>query len=323
MPSHHHMSIVTHTHSWTILRGSFVYKLAVASCFSQNLFLTVAPAPFFSKDAHWFDHTPAGWKWFRQSFSRWICENSVFKSQQCCLVRSISSYCGPENFSGFLLLWLLSLQQSLPAIITATFSYILLRLLTNYHLFLIFSFSLFSSSSPPSIFSHLLTFLFKLKLPLFPPDFLFKILYFYIFISGHYIFFFPFPALILLIICLYLLFPPGTLSPLFLRHALFLLLSLLLLIISSLSSPFYLPLSPWSPPPPFPTPPSISAFGLLRFQRYKWRRADCFLGNLPLIITGGEAQGNVGGAETNGKLDFFTELEWGGGSIYWQAINRP
>lgn len=31
--------------------------------------------------------------------------------------------------------------------------------------------------------------------------------------------------------------------------------------------------------------------------------------NLPLIITGGEAGGNVGGTETNGKLDFFTELE--------------
>lgn len=43
-------------------------------------------------------------------------------------------------------------------------------------------------------------------------------------------------------------------------------------------------------------------------------------GNLPLIITGGEARGNVGGAETNGKLDFFTELERGGGDPY---IDKP
>lgn len=44
-------------------------------------------------------------------------------------------------------------------------------------------------------------------------------------------------------------------------------------------------------------------------------------GNLPLIITGGEARGNVGEAETNGKLDFFTELESGGmGDPY---IDKP
>lgn len=34
-------------------------------------------------------------------------------------------------------------------------------------------------------------------------------------------------------------------------------------------------------------------------------------GNLPLIITGGDARCSVGLAQTNGKLDFFTELEWG------------
>lgn len=44
-------------------------------------------------------------------------------------------------------------------------------------------------------------------------------------------------------------------------------------------------------------------------------------GNLPLIITGGEARGNVGKAEPNGKLDFFTELESGGmGDPY---IDKP
>lgn len=43
-------------------------------------------------------------------------------------------------------------------------------------------------------------------------------------------------------------------------------------------------------------------------------------GNLPLIITGGEAWGNVDGAETNGKLDFFTELERGGEDPY---IDKP
>lgn len=43
-------------------------------------------------------------------------------------------------------------------------------------------------------------------------------------------------------------------------------------------------------------------------------------GNLPLIITGGEARGNVDRKETNGKLDFFTELEQGGEDLY---IDKP
>lgn len=59
--------------------------------------------------------------------------------------------------------------------------------------------------------------------------------------------------------------------------------------------------------------PPLSILCLLPIKISKIQMAAGWLlsGNLPLIITGGEARCSVGLAETNGKLDFFTELEWG------------
>lgn len=47
-------------------------------------------------------------------------------------------------------------------------------------------------------------------------------------------------------------------------------------------------------------------------------------GILPLIITGAESLGDFGGAETNRKLDFFSELQQGGWRGCWDPyIDEP
>lgn len=68
-------------------------------------------------------------------------------------------------------------------------------------------------------------------------------------------------------------------------------------------------------PPPLPTSLHLLAICLPLIKISKIQMAAGWLlsGNLPLIITGGAARRSVGLAETNGKLDFFTELEWGVG----------
>lgn len=52
---------------------------------------------------------------------------------------------------------------------------------------------------------------------------------------------------------------------------------------------------------------------LIKISKIQMAAGWLLSGNLPLIITGGAARRSVGLAETNGKLDFFTELEWGVG----------
>lgn len=66
-------------------------------------------------------------------------------------------------------------------------------------------------------------------------------------------------------------------------------------------------------PPPLPTSlhPLTICLLLIKISKIQMAAGWLLSGNLPLIITGGEARRSVGLAETNGKLDFFTELEWG------------
>lgn len=66
-------------------------------------------------------------------------------------------------------------------------------------------------------------------------------------------------------------------------------------------------------PPPLPTSlhPLTICLLLIKISKIQMAAGWLLSGNLPLIITGGEARCSVGLAETNGKLDFFTELEWG------------
>lgn len=91
------------------------------------------------------------------------------------------------------------------------------------------------------------------------------------------------------------------LSPCLLSSLLSTCLSLTPHLLLVLISPFILP---------FTSPLCLQ---LIKISKIQMAAGWLLSGSLPLIITGGEARGNVGGAETNGKLDFFTELEWGGG----------
>lgn len=88
---------------------------------------------------------------------------------------------------------------------------------------------------------------------------------------------------------------------------------LLCLIIPYSSSSTALLCSISSFPPPLPNSlhPLTICLLLIKISKIQMAAGWLLSGNLPLIITGGEARRSVGLAETNGKLDFFTELEWG------------
>lgn len=78
--------------------------------------------------------------------------------------------------------------------------------------------------------------------------------------------------------------------------------------------------------PPPTTTTILLCLRLIKISKIQMAAGWLLSGNLPLIITGGDAWGKVGGAETNGKLDFFTELEWGGGihilTSHQQAVDQ-
>lgn len=86
------------------------------------------------------------------------------------------------------------------------------------------------------------------------------------------------------------------------------------------------PLFPFNPLPPPTTTTILLCLRLIKISKIQMAAGWLLSGNLPLIITGGDAWGKVGGAETNGKLDFFTELEWGGGihilTSHQQAVDQ-
>lgn len=91
------------------------------------------------------------------------------------------------------------------------------------------------------------------------------------------------------------------------HHAFFFSSSPILLLISSslISSQYF----------PFPSS-HLLCLWLIKISKVQMASGWLLSGNLPLIITGGDARGNVVGTETNGKLDFFHWIRVRSGDPY-------
>lgn len=96
-PSHHHVSVVAQTH----FEWEFCLQARSNVLFFSKRIPGCSSRPFLSKGCP-----------LVRSYSGWlkVIQTGVFQDgsvriQQRCLERLICSYCGPENLSGFLLLW--------------------------------------------------------------------------------------------------------------------------------------------------------------------------------------------------------------------------